>query len=160
MTMANNFSFEPMNIKLLRIIEKWKYNEYFPDFDLSAYYKSNENGMIILVGPAGCEGFAVKEGEELIGLFEYYPDIDGKPAIGLALHPELIYKGLGTDVMNAIIHFLLNQKKYSDRFMYLTVAVNNIPAIKFYKKFGFEKYRNVEDKKGEITDLKMRYELF
>lgn len=138
-------------------MEKWEFNKFFPDFDLSAYRKSHEQGLKILSGPAGCEGFAVKDGNEILGLFEYYPDINGKPEIGLALNPQLIYKGLGKKVMDKGINYLHNRKKYSAKYIYLTVAVNNIPAIKFYEKYGFKKYMEVKSDNGEITDFKMRY---
>ncbi|MBK9177858.1 MAG: GNAT family N-acetyltransferase [Flavobacteriales bacterium] len=157
--MANSISFEPMNLDHLRVMDEWKYNAYFPDFDLSAYHASHEKGLTPLPGPAGCEGFAVKDGEALIGLFEYYRDVDGQPEIGMALNPRFIYQGLGKQVMRAGIDFLLHQRDYRERFIYLTVAIKNVPAVRFYQKFGFSTYRDVVDQDGVITDLKMKYEL-
>ncbi|MBI2279284.1 MAG: GNAT family N-acetyltransferase [Bacteroidetes bacterium] len=148
-----------MNIDCLEIMEKWKFNQYFPKLDMSAYRKSYEDGNRILSGPSGCEGFAVMDRESLIGLFEYYPDIDGKPEIGLALSPDLIYQGLGKKVMDAGIIHLLKYNQYDESYIYLTVSAENIPGIKFYMKYGFSKYKEVKNGEEEITDYKMKYKL-
>ena len=153
-------NFEPITINHLSEMENWEFNQFFPEFDMSAYRKSYGNGSIILSGPAGCDGFAVIKENETIALFEYYPDVEGIPEIGLALHPNLIYKGLGKAVMDEGISFLINQKRYTKKCIYLTVDIYNIPAIKFYKKYGFETYKLVKNKQGEVTNYKMRLELF
>lgn len=152
-----SYIFVPMNIDCLEIMEKWKFNPFFPKLDMSAYRKSYEVGNRILSGPSGCEGFAVMDKERLIGLFEYYPDIDGKPEIGLALSPDLIYQGLGKKVMDAGIIHLLMYNQYDESYIYLTVSAENIPGIKFYMKYGFSKYKEVRNGEDEITDYKMRY---
>lgn len=154
-----SYNFIPMKIDSLEIMEKWKFNQYFSKFDMSAYRKSYEDGNGILSGPSGCEGFAVMERENLIGLFEYYPDIDRNPEIGLALNPDLIYQGLGKKVMDAVIIHLLNYHQYDESYIYLTVSAENIPGIKFYMKYGFSKYKDIENGEGEVTDYKLKYKL-
>lgn len=154
-----SYTIIPMNIDCLEIMEKWKFNHYFPELDISAYRRSYEEGNRILSGPSGSEGFAVMDGERLIGLFEYYPDIDGKPEIGLALSPDLIYQGLGKKVLDEGIKHLLEHNQYNESYIYLTVSAENIPGIKFYKKYGFSKYKDIMNGEEEITDYKMKYKL-
>lgn len=146
-----------MNISFLQEMEKWKYNQYFPEFDMSAYRQSFDQGDEILHGPANCEGYAITLKNEIIGLFEFYPQMKNKPEIGLALHPKFIYQGLGSKIMDNGIRFILENKNYKEEAIYLTVSSENIPALKFYTKFGFKIYEDVKNEEQIVTDYKMRY---
>ncbi|MBK9177810.1 MAG: GNAT family N-acetyltransferase, partial [Flavobacteriales bacterium] len=55
---------------------------------------------------------------------------------------------MGKQVMRAGIDFLLHQRNYRERFISLTVAVKNVPAVSFYTKFGFSTYRDVVGRDG------------
>lgn len=134
-----DYHFVPMSREYLAAMEGWTYGEYFPDFDVEAYRASARLGADPLPGPAGCDGYAVLDGaEQLIGLFEYYFDDDGTASIGLALRPDLTNRGLGRAFLEAGLEFLVGHYDYRRPYVHLTVDPGNAPALKLYRRAGFE----------------------
>ncbi|KPN15502.1 hypothetical protein AKG37_01405 [Bacillus australimaris] len=70
-----------------------------------------------------------KEGH-LLGIASYEMHEDRIVLCRLAVHPQHIHQGIGTELMQAIIQ----QQKTIE----LTTAEANIPAIKLYEKLGFK----------------------
>lgn len=151
------FRFEPMNMKYLNEMSRWEYDEFFPDFDMSAYYESYSAEDGSMKGPGGCDGFAALDQKDVLsGLFEYYPTDTGDVFIGLALSPQKQFRGLGRHLLEDGIAFLKSRYSYRRQYVYLSVRVNNIPAVKLYEKAGFSIHREIKDDNGEITHHEMR----
>jgi len=133
------YHFIPMSSKYLAAMDGWTYGEHFPDFNVEAYHASARHGADPLSGPGGCDGYAVlDDAEELIGLFEYYFNDNGKASIGLALRPALTNRGLGRDFLEAGVEFLVSNYNYRRPYVYLSVDPGNEPALKLYHRAGFE----------------------
>ena len=133
------YHFIPMSSKYLSAMDGWTYGEHFPDFDVEAYQASARLGADPLSGPGGCDGYAVlDDAEELIGLFEYYFNDNGTASIGLALRPALTNRGLGRDLLEAGVEFLVSNYNYRRPYVYLSVDPGNEPALKLYHRAGFE----------------------
>lgn len=139
-----NYTFEPININIARIIDTWKYNGFMKNIYMDPYFESYENGDIILKGPNSCEGFAVYKDDELFGLFEYYLD-DKLIEIGLAINPKYIGKGLGLDFLQEGLQFCVKNYNYKKDFIKLFVNKANLPAFKIYRKAGFKIYKEFDD---------------
>ncbi|MCF8000534.1 MAG: GNAT family N-acetyltransferase [Halanaerobiales bacterium] len=139
-----NYKFEPMKIDQARVIDKWKYTGVVKEIYMDPYFDSFENGDIVLKGPGGCEGFAVYYQDEIIGLFEYYTT-DNIMEIGLALNPKYVGKGLGLEFLLAGLKFGIENYNYNKEFIKLNVDKDNTPAVKLYKKAGFEIYNENND---------------
>jgi len=146
-----------MNMEYLDEMSQWRYDRFFPDLDMSAYYESYSAEDGTSKGPGGCDGYAAFDGDdELSGLFEYYRAETGDVFVGLALRPQKRFRGLGRQLLEDGIAFLKSRYSYSREYVYLSVGVNNTPAIKLYEKAGFSIHKEVKDDNGEITHHEMR----
>lgn len=132
------YHFTPMTIDYIKEITEWKYGGVVKGIYTDPYFESHKEGNRELRGPGGCYGYAVMDGDSLIGLFEYYLK-DGCMEIGLALNPILTGKGLGKDFVLAGLEFGIKEFSYDEAYIRLTVDVNNHPAIRVYEKAGFVK---------------------
>ena len=141
------FEFVLMNFDYANQIKNWQYNGVVESISVDAYFNSYQTTGK-MTGPAGCIGFAVFEQSKLAGLFEYYFENEVM-SIGLALAPELVGKGYGTDFVKQGVEFGLNHFKYNGEYIKLTVNVQNKPAIRIYEKIGFKEY-NRKDKEIEM----------
>lgn len=133
-----NFEFVPLNKKALQTIADWEYSDGSSLY-MSPYFNSSRSGNK-LKGPGGCDGFAAFVEGEIAGLFEY-TFREGWMIIGLAIHPKLQGKGLGTDLTLQGIRFGIDYYDYSKKLVKLSVALDNTPAIRIYKKLGFVEIR-------------------
>lgn len=73
--------------------------------------------------------------------------------IGMMVHDDFHGRGIGTKLMEALIDLADNW--YNIRRIQLEVYVDNEPAIKLYKKFGFEiegRLRDFSFRNGEYID--------
>ncbi|MGI9584801.1 MAG: GNAT family N-acetyltransferase [Acidimicrobiia bacterium] len=133
------YRFVPIAVEHLEIMDGWAYGEYFPSFDVDAYFASVKRGEDPPTGPAGCDGFAVLDKQStIVGIFEYYFGDDGRGSIGLALAPDLTNRGLGAGFLEAGIEFLSTNYDYTGRYVHLSVDPQNEPALKLYKRAGFD----------------------
>ncbi|MFO7815207.1 MAG: GNAT family N-acetyltransferase [Halanaerobiales bacterium] len=148
-----DYVFKPMKITQARVINKWKYQGVVKEIYMDPYFESFEKGDIVLEGPGGCEGFAVYHKNEITGLFEYYTT-DNIMEIGLALNPKFVGKGLGLDFLLAGLKFGIKNYNYKKEFIKLNVDKNNKPAIRLYKKAGFEIYKKNDDSYDMKIDTK------
>jgi L-phenylalanine/L-methionine N-acetyltransferase len=99
-----------------------------------------------------------------IGMFKLYPWTYRASHIaylgGLAIHPAYAGKGFGLKMMQEIID-LANQQDYKR--IELSVATENLGAIKLYKKVGFEeegimrKYTYLKSEGRFLDELLMSY---
>lgn len=99
-----------------------------------------------------------------IGMFKLFPLTYRASHIaylgGLAIHPDYAGKGFGLKMMQEIID-LANQEGYKR--IELSVATENLGAIKLYKKVGFEaegimkKYTYLKQKGRFLDELLMSY---
>jgi len=138
MTGDSLYQFRPMSPEILAVMDRWAYDDYFPDFDMEAYHSSVRRGDDPPTGPAGCDGFGVygRDGD-LVGLFEYYFDDDGGASIGLALRPDLTNQRLGEGFLEAGVEYLVSNYDYRGDHVYLSVDRRNLPALKLYRRAGF-----------------------
>ena len=99
-----------------------------------------------------------------IGMFKIFPWTHRSSHIaylgGLAIHPDYTGKGFGVKMMQEIIE-LANQQGYKR--IELSVAAENLGAIKLYKKVGFEvegvlrKYTYLKREQRFLDELLMSY---
>ncbi|MFS0656441.1 GNAT family N-acetyltransferase [Bacillus sp. 179-C3.3 HS] len=77
-----------------------------------------------------------KEKGKLLGIVSY--EMDGERIVisRLAVHPDHLYQGIGTQLMR----FMISHGKPIE----LTTAEANLPAIKLYEKLGFKKVARLE----------------
>lgn len=148
-----DYEFEPLKIEQARVIDEWKYKGVVKEIYMDPYFASFEKGDIVLEGPGGCEGFAVYDEDEIIGLFEYYTT-DNIMEIGLALNPKYVGKGLGLEFLLAGLKFGIKNYNYKKEFIKLNVDKNNEPAVGLYKKAGFEIYNQNDDSYDMKIDTK------
>ena len=105
-----------------------------------------------------------EENGTLIGMFKLFPWTHRSSHIaylgGLAIHPDYAGKGFGLKMMKEIIE-LANQHGYKR--IELSVAAENLGAIKLYKKVGFEeegvlrKYTYLKREERFLDELLMSY---
>ena len=99
-----------------------------------------------------------------VGMFKLFPLTYRASHIaylgGLAIHPDYAGKGFGSKIMQEIID-LSKQKGYKR--IELSVATENLRAIKLYKKVGFEeegvmrKYTYLKSEGRFLDELLMSY---
>lgn len=138
------YTFKQITIGDILKIKEWKYKEgYMKDIFIKPYldnYMRNKP----LKGPGNCDGFAVYEGNILLGLFEFYVNDDIE--IGLAINPEFVGKGLAKTFIKQGIDFGVINYNYKMDYVKLSVGIENLPAYKAYLKTGFvEIDRNKEE---------------
>ena len=104
------------------------------------------------------------EMETLVGMFKLFPLTYRASHVaylgGLAIHPDYAGRGYGKKMMEEIID-LANQEGYKR--IELSVATENLGAIKLYKKVGFEeegtmrKYTYLKSEGRFMNELLMSY---
>ena len=87
----------------------------------------------------------------IAGLFEFYFE-DDIMEITLTLNPDLIGKGFGSEFIREGIFFGLKAYNYKKNYIRLTVNEKNKPAIKAYKKVGFDDY----NKNDSLIEMRMK----
>lgn len=147
------FEFIPMTLDYARQINTWEYSGYVKSIYVEPYFNSFDEATGKVKGPDGCEGFAGVNQNTLVGLFEYYFR-DEIMEIGLALNPELVGKGFGKDFVLQGIYFGINEFKYKQKYVKLTVNIQNKPAIRVYEKAGFIEYTRKEN------EIEMRKDVY
>lgn len=77
------------------------------------------------------------ENNELIGNCSFsYDDDDKEYMLGVQMRPDLTGKGMGTEVVTAILNFGRETYKFNE--LVLLVAKFNKRAIKIYERLGFK----------------------
>ena len=76
-----------------------------------------------------------KNDYRVVGFCDYWETFDSATICQIAVHPYLQRKQLGTAMMDEIFNDCYAKKIQT---LTLEVRVGNIPAINFYKKYGFE----------------------
>lgn len=152
-----------MNIEFRKPLEKdaneiatWKYDgEYsFYDNDKTEAKKEwasnihkEENTFVIY-----------NESEELIGNFSFDYD-EGNLMLGVQMKPSFTGKGMGTEIIQAILNF--GRETYKFDKIELLVAKFNKRAIRVYEKLGFVKTEefiwNVNGEEKEFIAMKKVY---
>lgn len=79
--------------------------------------------------------FVLLTDDKVVGFLEYEVLFDDAEIFMIAIHPDFQGKGLGKTLMDFC---LKNLQKEGVKSVYLDVAVNNIRALNFYKKYGFD----------------------
>lgn len=137
------FEFLPVTIEAIKEIGNWRYEGFVKSVYIKPYLESiKENKR--LKGPDGCEGYVALKNNMIAGLFEFYFENDIME-IGLALNPDLVGKGFGSEFIREGIFFGLKAYNYKRDYIRLTVNEKNKPAIKVYKKVGFDYYKKNDD---------------
>lgn len=106
-------------------------NEQFTTEALMAEVGSANNIFLVAVVDNNIEGYVRLRDKEAEGL---------KNSIEIAriyASKKMVGKGVGKKLMEASIELA---KKLKRRYLWLGVWENNLRAIEFYKKFGFEKF--------------------
>ena len=88
------FEFMPVTIEAIKEIGNWRYDGFVKSVYVKPYLESIKDDKRIK-GPDGCGGYMALKNKDIAGLFEFYFEYDIM-AIGLALNPNLIGKGLGS----------------------------------------------------------------
>jgi ribosomal protein S18 acetylase RimI-like enzyme len=89
-----------------------------------------------------------REGNEIIGVMRIKNNIPGE-IVMLYVKPSMQGKGVGRKLMNRALEDLDNRE------ILLKVAKYNTKAIRFYEKYGFRIYGNVEDPHGQLPTGKI-----
>ena len=76
-----------------------------------------------------------KNDYRVVGFCDYWETFDSATICQIAVHPYLQRKQLGTAMMDEIFNDCYAKKIQN---LTLEVRVGNVPAISFYKKYGFE----------------------
>ena len=76
-----------------------------------------------------------KNDSRVVGFCDYWETFDSATICQIAVHPYLQRKQLGTAMMDEIFNDCYAKKIQT---LTLEVRVGNVPAINFYKKYGFE----------------------
>ena len=76
-----------------------------------------------------------KNDYRVVGFCDYWETFDSATIFQIAVHPYLQRKQLGTAMMDEIFNDCYAKKIQT---LTLEVRVGNVPAINFYKKYGFE----------------------
>ena len=76
-----------------------------------------------------------KNDYRVVGFSDYWETFDSATICQIAVHPYLQRKQLGTAMMDEIFNDCYAKKIQT---LTLEVRVGNVPAINFYKKYGFE----------------------
>ncbi len=142
-----------------RDIAEWHYPDEYKKYDFEGYEKEEEqlfNGLHFCVYAADEEGCL----ENLIGFVSVGPAAQAKCSvaakiyedesftdIGIGLRPSLcgLGTGLGLRLVNAAVAFV--KSEFPEDGVRLTVAKDNIRAIKVYKRAGFTHTAQFKQKK-------------
>jgi [ribosomal protein S18]-alanine N-acetyltransferase len=97
------------------------------------------------------------EENELIGNCSFdYDEDDCKYILGVQMKPEITGKGMGTEIVKAILNF--GRQTYNFESIELFVAKFNKRAIRVYEKLGFNKTDefvwNVNNEEKEFISMK------
>ena len=76
-----------------------------------------------------------KNDYRVVGFCDYWETFDSATICQIAVHPYLQRKQLGTAMMDEIFNDCYAKKIQT---LTLEVRVGNVPAINFYKKYGFQ----------------------
>lgn len=129
--------FIPMNIDFVHIIQQWKYVGFMESINMDAYETYYEQYGEATRGPGNCFGFVAMEQDNIIGLFEYYPQMNQGVEIGLALAPGYVGKGLSKSFILEGIAFGISFGGWDPNEVRLDVETNNLAAYHAYLKAGF-----------------------
>ncbi len=102
---------------------------------LDRYEHQNESATSKGVFCSRDRGIEIREGRELVGKIMWDPIEDGETEIGIQIEPAHRRKGFGTALM---ARALLQLKIEGAKVVNLGVDGNNLPALRLYRKFGFE----------------------
>ena len=139
------YKFKPMTLDFANEIVKWKYTGFMKSIYMKPYFDNYNEDTSEMKGPGNCDGFVAVEGNDIVGLFEYYHH-DDCMEIGLALSPDYIGKGLSKNFILDGMMFGVKKFDYKKDFIKLCVELGNVAAYKAYLKVGFvEKDRNSEE---------------
>jgi len=143
-----NYKFVPMNTDYANIIYNWVYSGYMEKIFMQPYFDNFNELTGEMEGPGGCDGYAVLNKDELVGLFEYY--FKGEiMEIGLALSPDYVGKGLSKKFIMQGVNFGITNFNYKKDYIKLSVEEDNHAAFKAYLKVGF-KENNRSDNEIEM----------
>jgi len=142
------YRFKPMQIEDAKKVKNWQYNGFIQKIFMEPYFKSYQKGDDILKGPNNCKGFAVYKDNDLFGLFEYYFN-SSLMEIGLALNPKFVGSGMALEYLIEGLNFGIEYFNYQEELIKLNVNKENKPALKVYKKAGFQ-ITNIEKEEFEM----------
>ena len=83
--------------------------------------------------PEQLDGFVVEDGKEWVGLLTFYLGINGCEVTSLDSVRE--GQGIGTRLLNAVVD---EARKQNCERVFLTTTNDNLNALRFYQKCGFE----------------------
>jgi len=86
----------------------------------------------------GYEFFVSFINEEIIGYIECYFENEVLE-VGMALLPEHISKGVGTDFVSQAIEYLINHYEYAGEVIRSFISINDSRAIEVMERVGFNK---------------------
>ena len=127
------YDFRSMTLEYAKAIKDWRYNGYMKEIYMEPYFKSAEQGQVVLKGPGNCDGYVVLK--------------------GLAINPQHVGKGLSTDFIKNGINFTIQKYNYRKSYIQLTLEKDNLSAYKAYLKAGFD---SVE---SDDSEIKMIYKI-
>ncbi|MBK9149207.1 MAG: GNAT family N-acetyltransferase [Flavobacteriales bacterium] len=142
--------FHPITVAQAREIATWRYTGHEKQLFMDPYFTA-QDGMGALKGPGGCTGFAVCHERALVGLFEF-TFVEQVMWIGMALHPALVGRGHGMDLLQQGIDFGRRTFAYTGAFVALAVDASNAPALKLYQKAGFKE----ESRCGDTISMRLQ----
>lgn len=108
---------------------------YSMRLDLDRNEHQNESELCKGMFCSGDRCIEIREGEELLGKIMWDPIEDGGTEIGIQIAPTHRRKGFGTALMAKA---LMQLRTEGANRVNLGVDGNNIPALRLYRKFGFE----------------------
>lgn len=149
----NKYHYIKMRKAYADIIKEWRYDGYMKEIFMDPYYENVNSKTGIMNGPGKCDGYAVLDSAQIIGLFECYIKEKGIIEIGLALNPEFVGKGLSREFILQGIDFIKKAYDYRKPYIQLTVEINNKSAFYAYLKAGF-----IEDSRDN-DEVLMKYYL-
>ncbi|QVK16766.1 GNAT family N-acetyltransferase [Mycoplasmatota bacterium] len=144
------YKFEPMRLDYANEIASWRYIGFMKEIFMKPYFDNYNTESKEMKGPGNCDGYAVVDKDNLIGLFEYYFKA-GFMEIGLALNPKFVGNGMSKDFILKGIAFGIKQYNYQKEAILLSVDKENKSAYKAYLKVGFVEYNRTED------EIEMKY---
>src|SRR4051794_31211878 len=120
------FRFSSMRAGEALEIAAWHYQPPYSFYDWAA----DADDLALLLDDDRREGrfFAVSDGRDLVGFFEFQTDGDGDVVIGLGLRPELTGRGLGQEFVENGLTFA--RQSFQPTAFRLSVAAFNARAIR------------------------------
>ncbi len=137
------FHFEQMDEFIAAKIAEWKYRSPYEFYNIEESHTNNR--VDELLNPANRFYTVKSEDLKLFGFCGFGPDgqVPGGDYsssacdVSLGLDPELTGKGIGSEFLQSILDFALDE--YRPQLIRLTVAKFNTRAIHLYRKFDFQK---------------------